>query len=100
MTPRFFKWDFDNKEVIEYERIGECNGCGQCCAARIAYKVGTKRTGEWELQMGKDNPSTVYNAGVMSYAPDDARTGVWSEYKDGDHRRFIGLPVITFDEKP
>ncbi len=95
--PRYLKWDFTNKKVTEYRRIGECNGCAACCKATIAYRVAGRRTGKSDIvEMAKDNPPD-YNAGVMG--DELEREGVWSEYQDDNgQRRFIRLPEITFPE--
>lgn len=71
---RFFKWDFDNQEVIEYEREGECNNCGQCCTTLIRYELAGRKTG---------------GPGKLGDTMDDK--GVWSEYKQGRTRRFAKL---------
>ena len=36
---RFFEWNYDDGIVIAYERLGECNGCGDCCRAEIRFNV-------------------------------------------------------------
>lgn len=82
--PRFIKWDFDHNVAIEYERLGECNNCGECCIEIVKYRhIG-------ELTEGP--------AGIMGnrIKPE----GVWSEYSEGDKRRFAGLPRKTGERKP
>lgn len=88
--PRFLKWDFDADEVIEYERIGECNGCAQCCVAEIAYRIAGHRNDEGQ--------TFLYNAGTMGDSCE--RQGVWSEYSDSEQRRFISIKEINFNHEP
>lgn len=33
-------WDYAKQKIIEYERHGECNQCGDCCAVRIYTQMG------------------------------------------------------------
>jgi len=45
---RFFDYDYNAQEIIEYERLGECNHCGDCCTTRIEfYGIGHKGRGVW-----------------------------------------------------
>lgn len=45
---RFFDYDYNTREVIEYERVGECNHCGDCCTTRIDFHgIGHKGRGIW-----------------------------------------------------
>jgi len=39
----FHSWDHDQNEVIEWERLGECNQCGECCTAMIRFNVAGER---------------------------------------------------------
>ncbi len=76
--PRFIKWDFDAGVGIEYERQGECNGCGACCIDKIKYT----------------------HAGTMTEGPGPmgdrvVPRGIWAEYRDGTESRFISLPTRT-----
>lgn len=32
---KFYEWDYDNGIVTQYERLGECRQCGECCRATI-----------------------------------------------------------------
>ena len=38
---RFFEWDYMRGVVTEYARLGECNGCGDCCKAMIRFHVAS-----------------------------------------------------------
>ncbi len=74
----FYKHDYANDTLIKYERQGECNMCGQCCMALIAYKLAGKRT--------------------KGHAPMSITTdwdGVWSEVAQGKIRRFAKLPDVS-----
>jgi hypothetical protein len=77
--PRFIKWDYNNGIGIEYERTGECNGCGDCCKTRIEYD------GVGKLTNNK-------GAGRMGTTTD--AVGIWSEYCTPRMRRFIKLRKI------
>lgn len=39
---RYFEFDIDSHTVTEYERIGECNGCGACCRELVEFYVYTE----------------------------------------------------------
>jgi len=32
-----YEWDFDKNEVVQWERRGECNQCGDCCRVCVKY---------------------------------------------------------------
>ena len=55
---RYLGWDYESHEVIEYERRGECNECGDCCRATITLrgKNGdiTDHEGTWS-EVTRDN---------------------------------------------
>jgi hypothetical protein len=36
---RYIEWDFDRMLATEYERLGECNGCGACCSGELHYAI-------------------------------------------------------------
>jgi Fe-S-cluster containining protein len=82
-TMRFFEWDYDNLVVIEYERLGECNGCGDCCIALIPFTIAgqPKEVAEsWE--------------GAGSGGAATTGTGVWNEVRVGATRRFFRVGEI------
>lgn len=89
---RYFKWDFDNKEQIEYRREGECNGCGACCKTLITFHAYNKEDTEEFDQ--RDLDDAVY------------QEGVWSEVNtedEGGNRRYFTEPKIDLkdtDHKP
>ena len=37
--PNFTDWNYDTGIATEYERIGECNQCGDCCRATFNIKM-------------------------------------------------------------
>ncbi len=76
--PRFLKWDFDTDTVIEYERQGECNLCGQCCMALIVYKWAGKLSSRFA---------------PMGNTTDEK--GIWSEFMQGRIRRYIRLLRVS-----
>jgi hypothetical protein len=83
---RYFEWDYENNVVIEYEREGDCNGCGDCCMAVIRFYV-TART-------NPDDKHTAWqeagNGGVTTTGK-----GVWNEIQIGGKRRFFQLQEVT-----
>src|SRR5258708_38098563 len=55
---RFYEWNYDEGVVILYERLGECNGCGDCCLAAIQFTVAgrlNKADRPWE-EFGNGGP--------------------------------------------
>ena len=34
-------WIVENGQEVKYTRTGECNGCGECCLKKIAYRIAT-----------------------------------------------------------
>lgn len=81
MTDRFYRWDYSSGIVIQYERRGECNGCGQCCQAMIRYTLEGKST-KGQAPMGNTTSGS----------------GVWSEIQRGKMRRFIRLLEVGTQE--
>ena len=80
---RFFEWNYNSNHVVEYERLGECNGCGDCCVALIRFFVLGKIKGqpnEWQI---------AANGGVAT-----SGHGVWLEVWIGSHRRFFQMMEI------
>lgn len=83
MTPpiRYIDWDYDNHVAVEYERLGECNGCGACCFALIRFSISNQLD---ESQGGKRGGCSTDNKGV------------WTEVSRGNVRRyFMFHPVDT-----
>jgi len=39
MTKRYYLWDYDAGIVSEWQRLGECSQCGECCRIRLGYTV-------------------------------------------------------------
>jgi len=45
---RFFDYDYSTHEIVEYQRNGDCNHCGDCCTTRIEfYGIGHQGRGVW-----------------------------------------------------
>src|SRR5450432_224028 len=81
---RFFEWDYDHNTVVEYERLGECNSCGDCCTALIRFFItGQVKGAENEWQ-------TAANGGTTTTAQ-----GVWTEVRKGNQRRFFNMGEST-----
>lgn len=80
---RFFEWDYENQIVVEYERLGDCNGCGDCCHAVIQFMVAGKfheGQSDWEMR-GNGGSSTNGQ-------------GVWNEIRIGEQRRFFQVNEV------
>lgn len=74
----FYEWNYDEGVVILYERLNECNGCGDCCMAAIQFAVAgrlTKGERPWE-EHGNGGSDTT-------------GTNIWSEVRVGEERRFF-----------
>lgn len=84
LMPRYIKWDYDRNEATEYERVGECNYCGQCCKMVQQYR-----------RYGHLTKGAI---GIMGDRTD--KVGVWSEYRENGQGRLISLPFITGEEHP
>lgn len=81
---RYYRWDFDNREMVQYERQGECNGCGACCRALISFRVAGNL---------KDvDPRDLSYEGAV-------HVGVWAEVTDGIRRRLFTVQEITPEVK-
>lgn len=75
---RYITWDYDSSLAIEYAREGECNGCGECCMATVRFHL---EDGEEDAREGGKTTD---------------HQGLWSEYAQGDSRRFFKFdPVDT-----
>ncbi len=35
---RYFEHDYENEVTTEYTRLGECNGCGECCKNTLSLR--------------------------------------------------------------
>lgn len=89
---RYINWDYDTKQAIEYERLGECNGCGECCMALIRFDI------EKDCEDAREGSTT---AGI---------DGIWTEHDDREKRRFFRFqpvdaskvhicPMLTYTKK-
>ena|SRR5579859_7509246 len=80
VTPHFIEWDYTSNVATEYERLGECNGCGDCCMALIRFYVTNVKKGQdSEWQLAADGGLTTTGQGV------------WVEVQIGDQRRFFQM---------
>lgn len=77
----FRLWDYPAGEVIEYEREGECNRCGDCCRALISFKVqqetAAKLNGRW-------------------FGQTTTGRGKWAEAEGDGRRYFISEAEVIF----
>lgn len=81
--PRYYKFDFDQGVVIEYERQGECCECGACCNTVIKWQGtngGPKGIKEWN---GGNGDLAIF------------REGVWTGIYIKDRWRFFKDMQIT-----
>lgn len=63
---RFFELDNDAGVVIEYERLGECNGCGMCCMEQVAFAIGGKDVPQgWDFRNGWHPVNKGKSSGVL-----------------------------------
>ena len=78
---RYFSWEFDSNRLVEYERRGECNMCGECCRALITLHHKSRNH-----DGANDSPSTD-------------RRGTWGEARpdDGPEPYFLRVASV---EKP
>jgi hypothetical protein len=86
MTRQYITWDYDAGIATEYERHGECNGCGQCCRAVITSGLA----GLWGEESFEDKPYGRVGIGTDEH-------GKWCEVAEDGNRWFIRIQSI---EKP
>jgi Fe-S-cluster containining protein len=67
---QYIDWNYDTGIAIEYRRDGECNGCGQCCNAKIMY-------------LRNRNDDLYSRPGDLS--------GHWGEAHNDDNRIFLKM---------
>jgi Fe-S-cluster containining protein len=84
---RYFEWDYTNDSVVEYERSGECNECGQCCTRVIRFVI-----------RNNTYPITGWNPHNGATAP--LQSGRFAEVRVGDKRRFFNNAIITDEIVP
>jgi Fe-S-cluster containining protein len=78
--PNFTDWNYDTGVATEYERIGECNQCGNCCRATFDLKMsegsdkrfnggnGTDGEGQWpEIKEVSDIPHINGNREFVAF---------------------------------
>jgi hypothetical protein len=54
---RFFDYDFNTGEIIEYTRNGECCHCGDCCTTRLKFStIERKGIGLWACVREEGKP--------------------------------------------
>jgi len=86
--PNFTEWNYDTGIATEYERIGECNRCGDCCRSVIDIKItkdGNKRyhggkttneEGRWsEIMEVSDVAHIKENREFIAFIPTDREHG-------------------------
>lgn len=77
---RYIEWDFDTMQATEYERAGECNGCGECCTGKLSYNFQRRSAAEQFDMRARGGGSAVNGKGI------------WQEVRDGDlhiFRQFV-----------
>lgn len=78
---RFFEWDYDNDLVTEFERSGDCNGCGACCMGLIRFMVA-----------GGDTLKANHNP--RNGGPTTDGAGVWLSVAVGGKARYFKMVSI------
>ncbi len=68
----FYEWNYDTETVMEYQRSGKCNQCGECCKAGVEFIITS-----WLDDFDSRNGGTTTTG-----------RGVWFSVGDGDNRRF------------
>lgn len=76
----FYEWDYDTGKVIQYQRNGECNECGQCCIALIGMKTAFDRS---------KGESGGRNGGTGT-----TEKGIWSEVEIDNASRYYQITEI------
>ena len=76
---RYFEWNYDTHEAIEYARRGECSGCGACCRALVRYTTS----------------APVQNSELGTGVKEE---GIWIEVEQNGNRRFMQNLEIRPDE--
>lgn len=83
----YTEWDFDNDIVTVYERHGECNGCGACCATVIRFATNNRG-------LGQPNPISGWDPRNGEFSS-ISHSGVVNEVQVGGRRRFFMNIEIT-----
>ena len=78
---KYREWDYDNEEIITYEREGECNSCGECCRTVIRFGVSNMRGG-----INRDG----------GYSTDGK--DVWAEIENDGERRYYKVMPVDHEE--
>lgn len=80
---RFYKWDYTKDEATEFERLGDCNGCGACCKAVIAFVVS-----------GRVKDKDARNLGDSTDGE-----GIWAEVQKDKKRRYFQVTSVQETDK-
>ena len=83
IPPRHLAWDYDAQEVREYEREGECNGCGDCCRGTIRLQTAGN------LHASETTPDNPYHAGGDT----TSGVGLWAEVQTSNGVRHFWRTV-------
>lgn len=86
---RYIEWDYERGIATEYERHGECNGCGDCCRSEVAFDF---------QKLAADEPNGAGRERGGGASTDGQ--GVWQEVDDGNQRTFRRLRGIWFCDQP
>lgn len=116
---RYFKWDYEKMEMIEYDRQGECNGCGACCKALIKFKTsqpshpnddprnggtGTDETGVWAELMFDNEARRLWKFDPVEKDMPDPCPQLSADHRCGIHNHFSNLcsqwPIIPDNVTP
>ena len=72
---RYFEWDYDRGVVTEYERLGECKRCGECCHWEIHLQFVKPAYGD-DPRKGAGN-GTDGQGKWMDFTGEDGRRRLW-----------------------
>ena len=70
---RFLEYDYNTQEVIEYQRTGDCNHCGDCCTTPIYFHgISHQGRGVWGCVVEAGKPDffqQVSHVGAVGSEP-------------------------------
>jgi len=66
---RYFEWNYITREVVEYERVGECNCCGDCCRAVVSFVAGASKPEEWRVSSEHTDEAGIWAEASPEAAP-------------------------------
>lgn len=92
---KFIRWDNVKRIATEYERTGQCNGCGDCCAVVICFDTVSPLDSVDSRNGGK----TMRNYGVWNEVSDEAGKRFYGDVKVGAVRTGYACPLLTLENR-